>query len=1008
MMNITKLTSGEVQNKKLNSVLKFTAIVLISSVFTLSGFGQSFTPLCPNGWGGTETCSRYPSFIPRGTTIVFTTNIPVTGVSPNKLTDPPHLVGAGNASASGGFKRYSKLFDTNGIFQVYIKDEGDATNKIGLVELGIADPIGPITITPDPANSTLTCSTSSVFSASATGTNNRYSWSVDIPGAVQSIVSPLPGNSATINWNTAFSGVVRLKVRGLSDVGGYRDNFISITRSPLTTFTSDGIKLPSAAELCEGEAVGLYAKSYTTLSNTHHMSTFEWKLDDTTPKKIDNYTNSSSYSPSGWEILNSIRVSVKITLDPSVQCVSGTRTFTHSILAGKRLQTATQTVGVKPFVDVASVSWDGNGSNNRCQGEGSGISNFTAVITDLGSPTSYNWTLVSLNPGNPNAGTIAATTGQVVWDANFYGQARVSCTAYGCGGSVDVNGLTITVKKLPTIFDLTGPAQLCDTGIGTLQLSGSEAGVTYELYREMTIQYPTTHLEWKKIAGGSATSWSLPVAATVLPGEGQFNYESHGKYYVKAIPSNGCSALDTSPFTIARTARAPIFISSPTLISGKVIGCDGDYATLTANGGTDYEWHEERYGLPGCPPRDIRKTDQICRPKLKDWGQPNEINVQMSVSSDKMKIFLVGKDAICHERTGTGIVRIEVAPALELKKISPQLSYRCQGGGSTQFTIEKSGNSYALQWSLSNGAGNVTPQGINASIDWAEGFVGKTILKFTATGCNGEVSLSREITVHPTLEADENRVRAFAAQEAMDMPALLSANMLDKTKVNVVTNYLDGLGRPVQNVNHYASPAGSDIIELKRYDQYGRESAKYLPFVTSTGFNYNSLAVQNQLNYYSSGAGKTAQDAVPVAVTQYEASPLNKVLKQGAPGQAWQPISTDPYDQNDRTIKKIYDFNGADEIVFFTYDRATGQITAKESNLIKYYSINTLSVNATIDENQNEVREYTDKQGRTVCKKVQVSGSGPSKVYASTYYIYDDLGNLAVVLPPEAVVKLTQ
>ncbi|NJM26090.1 MAG: hypothetical protein HC859_11990, partial [Bacteroidia bacterium] len=71
-----------------------------------------------------------------------------------------------------------------------------------------------------------------------------------------------------------------------------------------------------------------------------------------------------------------------------------------------------------------------------------------------------------------------------------------------------------------------------------------------------------------------------------------------------------------------------------------------------------------------------------------------------------------------------------------------------------------------------------------------------------------------------------------------------------------------------------------------------------------------------------------------------------------------------------------------------------------------YYEANQLMANKTIDEHNNEVIEYVDKQGRTVLKKVQYKEESGTKYYAETYYIYDDFGQLMLVLPPEFVAQM--
>ena len=62
--------------------------------------------------------------------------------------------------------------------------------------------------------------------------------------------------------------------------------------------------------------------------------------------------------------------------------------------------------------------------------------------------------------------------------------------------------------------------------------------------------------------------------------------------------------------------------------------------------------------------------------------------------------------------------------------------------------------------------------------------------------------------------------------------------------------------------------------------------------------------------------------------------------------------------------------------------------------------MNQLTANKILDEQNNAIIEFVDKQNRTLLKRVM---KGTERV--DTYYLYDDLGNLAIVLPPEAVTK---
>lgn len=69
------------------------------------------------------------------------------------------------------------------------------------------------------------------------------------------------------------------------------------------------------------------------------------------------------------------------------------------------------------------------------------------------------------------------------------------------------------------------------------------------------------------------------------------------------------------------------------------------------------------------------------------------------------------------------------------------------------------------------------------------------------------------------------------------------------------------------------------------------------------------------------------------------------------------------------------------------------------------YAAGLLYKNLTEDEQGHQVIEYKDKQDRVILKKVQIE-SQPTSGHAgwlSTYYVYDDLGQLRFVIPPKAV-----
>jgi hypothetical protein len=263
-------------------------------------------------------------------------------------------------------------------------------------------------------------------------------------------------------------------------------------------------------------------------------------------------------------------------------------------------------------------------------------------------------------------------------------------------------------------------------------------------------------------------------------------------------------------------------------------------------------------------------------------------------------------------------------------------------------------------------------------------------------GCEGTRRATFTVNAYPANNYNLVREETILDQGITVDSDIINLPVSEKT---MMTSYFDGLGRQMQSVQWSASPTQKDVIQPVGYDLAGREVTKYLPYVASeTNGWYKKRALKNtsyndsdQRTFYETPPTGVAEDSSPFAVTVFDNSGLQRVVEQGSPGSSWQPGTN-------HTIHKEYLTNGTTEVLLFSYNGLTGELSLPEAPNT-YYEPGALLCNKTIDEEQNDVLEYVDKLGRTVCKKVKA----PNNTYASTYYVYDDLGNLVIVIPPEGV-----
>ncbi|GAA4316470.1 DUF6443 domain-containing protein [Nibribacter koreensis] len=209
----------------------------------------------------------------------------------------------------------------------------------------------------------------------------------------------------------------------------------------------------------------------------------------------------------------------------------------------------------------------------------------------------------------------------------------------------------------------------------------------------------------------------------------------------------------------------------------------------------------------------------------------------------------------------------------------------------------------------------------------------------------------------------------------------------------------------MQTVITQGSPLKHDIVTPVTYDPLGRSATTYLPYAMDSTGAFRPDAVSEQERFYAPGGTDPLipRDNAPFSVSVLEASPLNRVLKQGASGAAWQPDAAPAETSTDRTVKTTERTNAPGEVRLWEVDPSTGIVSSPG-----HYGAGELYVSETRDENHALTLEYKDKAGRVLMKKMQESDATPSleSHWLTTQYVYDDFGNLRLVIQPEGSRRL--
>ncbi len=237
-----------------------------------------------------------------------------------------------------------------------------------------------------------------------------------------------------------------------------------------------------------------------------------------------------------------------------------------------------------------------------------------------------------------------------------------------------------------------------------------------------------------------------------------------------------------------------------------------------------------------------------------------------------------------------------------------------------------------------------------------------------------------------------NYVRSYEAGKPFTSESDMTDPIRSVQEVKQVTQYIDGLGREIQSVSKGTSISGKDLVSPVVYDAFGRKAVVYMPYVSSASTGELRLnAFEEQKNFMQA---QYQGEQVFYAQTDYENSPLNRVVKNYAPGNSWGGQGVG--------VGMAYLLNNtADSVRIWDID--FGENNSPYTN--STYAAGSLSKNIVTDENGMQTIEYKNSFDLVVLKKVQLSNAPAAghSGWMCTYYIYDDFYNLRYVLQPKAV-----
>jgi RHS repeat-associated protein len=535
----------------------------------------------------------------------------------------------------------------------------------------------------------------------------------------------------------------------------------------------------------------------------------------------------------------------------------------------------------------------------------------------------------------------------------------------GCGTNV-IYGETVQVYPLPSAPTTAEVTKTTSCGSATLTYTGAEAAY------------------WQTSANAFDTNF--PTAKTVT---------TSGNYYLRKRSPEGCwsSALTYNVPSI------PVVPAGGTLNGGNTFaGYANIDLTLSAYNGTIKEYY---YRENGGVTVKVANTTATVPVLFTNAGSTNLTREYWAV------VQLNGCEA------NSSLATVIVTPRASIE--TPDVSYSCSSNG---ISVILTTNNTADRWfnAATGGTALSASNSISVSLAAATFYVERK----ATDGRTFRTPYQVDATFAERCKDHLNYIKMYHPQEPLSVLTLTEG----PAQLQRAIEYFDGSGRSVEKIAIANSPLGFDLVLPIVYDANGREYRKYLPYVASTAdgsFKPHSFKTDGNYNhnFYNNTADDVADDSRPFSETVYELSPLNRPLRMYGAGYAWSSASNNKFTEY-KNLLNVYSTAAADptrhERIIAWEISASGMPVRKGAltNVIAtggYYMSSQLIIEVTKDESGSEVRQYRNKEGQLILKKMQ-SVTSPQldnrDHWAQTYYVYDEFGMLRFVLQPELVRSVLQ